>query len=656
MSSYLAFLLLGLGAGAVYAALGLGLVVTYKGTSVVNFAQGAMAMWGAYTFDELRTTGDLLLPVVGVPHRVDLGEHVAFAPALAVAVVASAVLGLLAHVLVFRPLRHAPALARVVASVGLMVVMQGLVVLRFQSEPRAVAAILPREPVELLGASLPRDRLWLAGIVVLIAAGLWAWFRYARAGLAIRAAAEDEQVASLTGLSPERLAATTWVLSGALTGLMVVLASPVTGLNPLNYTLYVVPGLAVALVGRLSSVAVTCAAGLGLGALQSETLFLTGKSWWPDWAAAGIADAVPFVVVIVALFLVGASLPARGAAGPERLPAVRRARPHPATVAALVTGAVAALALTDGSYRFGIITSMIAAIVALSLVVLTGLVGQISLAQAAFAGTAGFALSKLADGAGIPFPISPVLAALAATVIGVAVGLPALRIRGAQLAVVTLAAGLAIERFVFRNPQFTPQGGNPIPDPSIFGLDLGIREGSDITRLPFGILTLVVLTAVALAVSNLIRSGTGARFLAVRSNERAAASVGIDVSATKLIAFALASFMAGVGGTLIGYSRGQLSAESFGAFVGISYLAFAYLGGITSVGGALVAGTFAPLGIGYIVLDRNLGLGEHYLLLSGVALIATAVFNPNGIAGTVTDTVARARAALGRAEVGTAGG
>ena len=105
------------------------------------------------------------------------------------------------------------------------------------------------------------------------------------------------------------------------------------------------------------------------------------------------------------------------------------------------------------------------------------------------------------------------------------------------------------------------------------------------------------------------------------------------MSATKLLAFGVSSFLAGIGGTLIGYSRSQLSADSFAVLVGVSFLAFAYLGGITSISGALVAGTFAPLGVGYVILDRNLSLGKYYLLISGLSLIVTAIFNPQGIAG-----------------------
>ncbi|HKX71968.1 MAG TPA: ABC transporter permease [Acidimicrobiales bacterium] len=640
MTDHLLFLIVGLGAGAAYAAIGMAVVTTYRGTGVINIAQGAMAMWAAFVYDELRRQGDLVLPV----GRVDLGDGLATWPALAAGVAAAAVLGLLLHLVVFRPLRSAPPLAKVVASVGVAITLQALVVLRFGTGRRAVPPALPDDPVRIGALSFSRDRIWFAALVVAIAVMLWAYGRFTRAGLATRAAAESERGAILLGYSPDRLAAATWVLSAVVGGTVAVFVSPSVGLEPASWTLMVVPGLACALLGRLTSVGVACAAGLALGAVESEITLLSARTWWPDWATVGVAESVPLLVIVAALFLLGPRLPARGSATVDPLPPVPRPRVRAPVVGALVAAGVGALLLTEGSYRFGLITSMIVALMALSLVVLTGLVGQISLAQAAFAGSAGFALSKV--GTGLPFPLPLLVAALAATALGLLVAVPALRVRGVQLAVVTLAAGVAIENFVFENPKLTPTTGNIIPDPRLLGLDLGVRRGAEVARWQFGILVLLVLTLAALAVANLIRSGTGRALLAVRSNERAAASLGVDVAAAKLVAFGMSAFLAGLGGALIGYSRGQLSATSFGVSVSLTLLAFAYLGGITSVGGALVAGTLAPLGIGYVVLDRATDLGEHYLLVSGILLVATAVLNPGGIAGTVRCRVAAVRLRL----------
>ena len=651
MQQYLLFAIVGLGFGSIYAALSMGVVITYRGTGIINFATGAMAMWGAYVFDELSDTGDLVLPVVIVRHRVSLGGSsgtVPFATAIVLAVLSCSLVGLMVHFLVFRPLRRAPILARVVASVGVLLVIQALIVMHFTSSARVVSPILPSEPVSFAGISFSRDRLWLTAVVLVTAVAVWAWFRFTRLGLATRASAENERAISLARYSPQVLAGSTWVLSGTVVGFLIILTSPIVTLNPLTYVLAIVPALAAAVIGRLSSIGVTVTAALGLGVFQSIIVYQTTNPWWPDWAITGLSHALPFGVIVIALFGLGESLPTRGAVEVDALPEVIRPKMRPAVIAAVVLATGVLTVVTQGSYRLGVITSMIMTIVMLSLVVLTGLVGQISLAQAAIAGAAGFALSKLGDSMGIPFPISPLLAALLATVFGVLVGIPALRIRGAQLAVVTLSGAVALEEFVFRNPSITGMFGNPISDPTLFGMNLGVREGRNLARVEFGILVLVMVTVCAIAVGNLARSATGRRFLAVRSNERAGASVGISVAKTKLLAFGIASFLAGVGGSFIGYSRGQLSAESFAVLIGLSFLALAYLCGITSVAGAIIAGVFAPLGIGYVVADRAASVGRWYQFLAGIGLVLTAIFFPEGVAGAYRANLAKLRALRAR--------
>ncbi|WP_419842767.1 ABC transporter permease subunit [Candidatus Poriferisodalis sp.] len=647
MDHYLLFAIVGLGFGCVYAALSLGVVITYRGTGIINFATGAMAMWGAYVYDELRRTGDLVLPIVLVRHRVGLGGaagSVPFALAMVLAVLSCSLVGLIVHFGVFRPLRRAPILARVVASVGVLLAIQALIVMHFTNAARVVAPILPNESVSFGGTSFSRDRLWLTAVVLATTVAAGAWFRYTRLGLATRASTENEQAISLARYSPQQLAGATWVLSSTVAGFLVILTSPIVTLNPLTYVLAIVPALAAAVIGRLRSIAVTVAAAFGLGIFQSIVVYQTSSPWWPDWAITGISHALPFGVIVIALYGLGNTLPARGAVETDPLPEVTRPPMRPSVVAAFVAAAGVLMVVAQGSYRIGIITSMTMTVVMLSLVVLTGLVGQISLAQAAIAGAAGFALSKLGDALDVPFPFSLLAATLAATGFGVVVGIPALRIRGAQLAVVTLSGAVALEEFVFRNPSISGLFGSPISDPTLLGWNLGIRDGRNLARLEFGFLVLAVVAACTVAVGNLARSATGRRFLAIRSNERASASIGISVTGTKLLAFAVASFLAGLGGSLIGYSRGQLSADSFAVLIGLSYLALAYLCGITSVAGAIVAGLFAPLGIVYIAVDRIAPLGRWYQFVAGVALVLTAIFFSEGIAGAYRQNLHRLKA------------
>src|SRR4051812_44216786 len=172
ISAYLAFLLLGLGAGAVYAVLALGLVLVHRASGVLNFAQGALAMYVTYVYAELRDTGDLVLPVIGVPHRLHLSGPASFPLAFGLALGVAALLGLLVHALVFRPLRTAPALSKVVASVGLMGVLQALATLQFGPDDRIVAPVLSARPLSLFDVTVPSDRLLLAAVAGVPAPGV----------------------------------------------------------------------------------------------------------------------------------------------------------------------------------------------------------------------------------------------------------------------------------------------------------------------------------------------------------------------------------------------------------------------------------------------------------------------------------------------------
>ena len=621
-----------MGAGAVYGALGLGLVLTFRSSGVINFAHGAMAMYIAYVYDELRRRGDYVFPIPGLPARVHLYDEVTFATAVVLSMLTAVVLGLAVYYLVFRPLRHAPALARVVASVGLLVTLQAIVVLRFGTDNRNIPAVLPAKPLDLFGVTVASDRLLLFAMVVAVAGVLFLVFRYTRFGLATRAAAENEKGASLLGLSPDRLAAVNWVIATVIAGATGILVGPITALDPVNYTLLVVPALGAALVGRFTSFGWTVAAALFIGVIQAEiTTYQTDFSWIPS---TGAREAVPFLVIVLALALLGKRLPTRGAVLERRQPTAFQPKNVPANAVIWTSIALVCLLTFSSGYRSALIISLNAAIICLSIVVLTGFVGQISLAQMAFAGAAGFSLSQLSDNLSIPFPLAPLLAALVAAVLGLLVGLPALRVRGVNLAVVTLGLGVAVVELWFKNPDYTGGfAGSPVPPASLFGYEIG--AGSDVS---FGVFSLVVLVAVGLAVVNLRRSPTGRRMLAVRANERAAAAAGIDPATTKLLAFTLSAFIAGLGGALLGYRQTQLSFESFGVFVSLALLATTYLGGIANVSGAMVGGVLATGGIAFYTMDEIFGFGQYEGLIAGIGLILTAILNPEGISGAVRYT------------------
>jgi branched-chain amino acid transport system permease protein len=301
------------------------------------------------------------------------------------------------------------------------------------------------------------------------------------------------------------------------------------------------------------------------------------------------------------------------------------------------------LFVTSGSYRFALITSISLIPLALSYVVIVGFLGQISLAQISLAGVSAFVLSKITTEASVPFPISLLVSSLAEMLIGLVVGMPALRVRGVHLAVMTLAAAVGIEQFIFANRSWTPLTGNNIPAPTLFGLNLSIRQGHDIARIGFGITTIVVVSIVVYVAARLLKGDTGRAFLAVRSNERAAQSAGINVVRIKLLGFAISGFLAGISGAFIGYSQGQLSVNAFDVIVGITVLAVTYLGGITSVPGSILGGLLGAGGVVYLFWTQTINLGTYYQLVTGGSLILTAMLNPEGVAGAVRRQVQWAR-------------
>ncbi len=632
MSATLSFLLFGFGTGAVYAAIGMSIVLVNRASGVVNIAQGSIAMIAALVFVTLRDTGVLVLPLVIVPAEIDVGKvptPVAIIAALAVGVL----VGLVAQLLVFNPMRDAPPVTKLVASIGLTIVLQGIAILRFGLGFRRTKPLLPDELVTLFGRTLPRDRLWLAFAVLLAGVGLWAMGRYTRFGLATRAAAESEKGALLIGLSPSRLATANWVLASAVTSLAGILVTPIAGVNPFSYSYFVIPALAAALAGRLRFIGITCAVGLMLGSFQAMAVRITSEEQVPQFLRGGFDTVVPLVVIIIALAVTGTSLPRRGQLTETRQPRSPAPAVRIVPVALAFAGAAGILIFGDSGIRLALIQSLVMAALVLSVVVLTGFVGQVSLGQMAFAGLGAYLCAHFADERGIPFPLSPLLAIAVTTSVGVIVGLPAVRIRGVQLAVVTLAFAVAAEQLLFRNGILLGNDGMAnVPAPIVFGIDFGIL-GLEYPQRPFGLLVLAVVGGLFLLVANLRRGTLGRRLLAVRANERAAAASGIDVVRAKLQANALAALVAAVAGVIYAYVYTSFNSAGFEATQGLQVLSLAYLGGVGSLAGALVAGALAPSGFVFGLIGDGQAVRDAQYLVSGLGLVIVAARFPDGLAG-----------------------
>src|SRR6202020_2093893 len=228
MSSYILFLILGLGSGATYAILGLGLVLKYRSGGIVDFAHGAVAMWIAYVFVDLRTDGTLPLPLIVIPHQITLSSAgIDTTLAIVISLVYAALLGAILYLAVYRPLRSAAPLTRICASVGVMLAFQAIAVLNFGTQSKTTPAILPSTPVTISGLSFPSDRIFFTGIVLVLAVVLAVVYRYTRFGLATRARAENARGAALIGISADRVALANYVIATVLAGVAGILIAPI---------------------------------------------------------------------------------------------------------------------------------------------------------------------------------------------------------------------------------------------------------------------------------------------------------------------------------------------------------------------------------------------------------------------------------------------
>jgi sulfate-transporting ATPase len=622
VKSFLQFLIIGLGAGATYALFAQGAVLIYRGSGLVNFAQGAIGTFAAY--------------IAFVDLKGDRGWSTL--PALVVAVVAAGAVSLAFQALILRALRNAAAIVRVIATIGLLGLLQAIVAKRYGASNQPVDAYLPDEVFDWGGIRVQEERIYLVAITLMVTMGLWAWTRYTRVGLAINASAQNERAVQTLGWSPDRLAALTWTVGGALGGFAAVLAAPLTGLSALTFTIVVtVAGLGAALLGGFHSFPLTLVGGLIIGVGEAmATLYGNDiQDFLNQDLITGLNRTPPFLVIFLLVVVSGRGLPLRSHVA-VRLPRL-------GTGEVSVRGVLLAAAITfvllfglmDDQWAQATYISMASAVMILSIVVLTGYAGQISLAQWALAGIGALIAGRFVR-ADVPIELAIVLGVLLTIPVGLVFAIPALRTRGVNLAVVTLGLGFLVSEVVFANPNYLGNrldGGTRIGAVKLFGMKV------DAFNHPhaWAAVSLIAFVLLALLVANLRRSRTGRRLIAVRTNERAAASLGISVFGVKLYAFAVSAGLAAVAGILLAFRARVITYTEFNVFASINSLGHAVIGGLGYVLGAVFGAPNAIGGFGTRVIEDWVSLEDQWDLIIGSLLVfVILIVHQNGIADVAT--------------------
>ena len=536
------YALAGLGLGAIAALSGVGLLVTYRATGVFNIAHGAIAMMAAYLFWQL--TDQWGLPV--------------WLSALIVLVLVAPGFGVVLERVVFRPLqrRHATPAESLVATIGLLVLLLGIAFVVWGGQARQPSSLFPQRVLHPGSLTLHVDAFADLGVVIVGTALLGLVLRRTALGTQIRAVVDRRDLAELSGVHADRVAAIGWSIGSVFAALTGILLAAQLSLQPFNLTLIVLETFAMPVIAGLTNVPIAITAGIALGIGQSEM-----NLWTPnDSQLASIWSAfqanLPVVLLLLALLVRQRLSEARGDAGITTTFARRRsAEPSIRRMTLQYTLAAIAmfLPLTFGGVHLREAQEIPAlALVFVSIVAVTGYSGQISLGQAGYAGLGALFFAKVS--AETPQLVALLVGALAAGVVGFLTGYPAIRRRGLFLALTTFAVGAFVSRFVFAQTYFT--SNVDVHRPSLFGLSL---EGDR----AFYLFELAMLAIAFLVMYNLRTGALGRSLVAIRDSEDGARSVGVDVRSLKVLIFTVSAMLAGLGGALLAQQAGSFDANTF---------------------------------------------------------------------------------------------
>lgn len=608
--------ILGLGAGALIALSASGLVLVFRSSGVINFAHGAIGMIGSYAFYELAVSGTW--PIW---------------PAVLASAMLSALLGLTTYLLTVVAPRGASALTQCIGTVAVMLTLQASASLEYGQNASSVEQFLPAGTTSLgSGVSVSHDRLTLLLIAVVLTALTTYVYRRTRFGLATSAVAENPRNLAALGWRVTALQATNWAIGGALAGLALTLTSPISGISTIGGTLIIVPTLAAALIGSLRSFPLTLLGGLAIGVVQAQLAR-------DDLGVPGIVDAVPFAIIVLLLLTRGAALPLRSEIG-ARLPRIGSGR-LPLVPLLGGTGLLVGWLFTTTSSELvlALTTTLLFAIPVLSLTLVLGYAGQLSLAQLTLAGVGALIAARLMADGGVGFLPAVLLAAALTVPVGLLVGIPSVRTRGISLAVATLGLAVAIQSLVFGNQDISNGTDGILVNPDGEPLSiLGWEIDPLFTPERYALVALIGFVGCAVLIANLRRGRSGRRLIAVRSNERAAASLGIGVAGAKLWAFGIGAAIAGFGGALMALRFPAVLFDQFGVFNNISAIALAVFGGAGSVLGAVLGAAIAPAGLAeYLLEEMATGWARYISLIGGMALLLTVIAFRDGVATAIAD-------------------
>lgn len=613
MEEFLEFTILGLSLGAVYAVAASGLVLTYTTTGIFNFAHGAIGMFGAFTYWQLRFDWGWPAPLALLVVLVVLGPG----------------LGALLELVIWRGLEGTSEATRIVVSISLLVALIGFANVLWDPN---VGRLFPKF-FEGSGFELgPTNVTWHETTTVLIAIGVAILLRFllyrTRSGVAMRATVDDRSLAALNGARPNVVAMLSWGIGCSLAALSGVLVGPTLALSATVLPLLIVNAYAAAMFGRLRSLPLTFVGAVGLGLLVNYV-----RADFFDWFEgrdylSSFEQAVPVIVLFVVLLV----LPGSRLRGHTS-----RAREHFATPTwpVAIAGAVAVVAIAAGVGVVAASDSVLLevgemfglAIIALSLVPLVGYAGQISLCQLSFAGIGAITMAHLGgDGTAMGY----VYAMLVAGAVGALIALPALRLSGIYLALATAAFAVALDRWIFKLESFT-----------VFGVELRFFEQSsvrvgrlDLPGVTFDsaranlMLLATVFAALGLFVVWLRRGRFGQRLLAMKDSEAACATLGMSLTRTKLAVFAISAAIAGLGGALYAGTRVAVGPDEFSFVAGLPVFMLTVVGGIGSVAGAAFAGIALT---GFVVIPRVFPVLEDLMRVTPGLLGIGLGRNPNGV-------------------------